>query len=195
MSWREFTVDLLAILLGAPVVGGAIALTLILIFREELRTLIRRLASLRFPGGELTISQADKAASDTVRGAEVSAQPAAEEPTLPRGLTLMPEDQERLVEFLKSERARAALWEYRYLNLFLVPHTQRVLDWLIALPQRTTLQMVDAFWLPIIHSPEERRAVLNALQAHHLIAIQGEMVEVTPKGREYVQWRGPSPPS
>ena len=62
---------------------------------------------------------------------------------------------QKLVEFIEAERARAALLEYRYLNYYLVPNTQRVLG---------------------VHTTSN-----------------GELIEVTPKGREYIQWRGPLP--
>ena len=53
--------------------------------------------------------------------------------------------------------------------------------------------MYDSFWMPLIPNPIERGAILDALRNHHLILLQGHMIEVTPKGKEYVQWRGPLP--
>ena len=96
-------------------------------------------------------------------------------------------------DLLDAERARAFLWEYRYLNYFLAQQTQRVLDWFASLQTRTSLQFFDTMWLPFIPSAEERRAIITALQAHHLIVINNELIEVTPKGREYIQWRGALP--
>ena len=86
------------------------------------------------------------------------------------------------------------MWEYRYLNYYLVPATQRVLEWLASLNTRTSYSFFDTLWMPAIPSAEERRAIINALETHHLIQFQGELIEVTPKGREYIQWRGPLPP-
>ena len=79
-----------------------------------------------------------------------------------------------------------------YLNYFLVPQTQRVLDWLPFLSVRTTISMFDSFWMPIIPEANERKAIINALQSHHLIMLTGELIEVTPKGKEYIKWRGPA---
>ncbi len=67
------------------------------------------------------------------------------------------------------------------------------MDWFASLPNATTVSLFDALWMPSIPSAEERKAIINVLQAHHLIQFQGELVEVTPKGREYIQWRGALP--
>ena len=71
-------------------------------------------------------------------------------------------------------------------------HTQYVLDWLAA-TTHVTASFYNAMWLPLIMNADERLAILTALQAHHLITIRGDLIEVTPKGREYIQWRGPLP--
>jgi hypothetical protein len=42
-----------------------------------------------------------------------------------------------------------------------------------------------------VPNPVERLAILDALRNHHLIDIVGDIITVTPKGREYIQWRGP----
>lgn len=92
-----------------------------------------------------------------------------------------------------AERARAYFWEYRYLHYFLVLGTQRVLDWLASLPAPTTVGAFDTFWQPLIPSAEQRRTILSVLESHNLIFFRGELIEVSPKGREYIQWRGPLP--
>ncbi len=112
--------------------------------------------------------------------------PAQAVPTLP------PDIAQRVREYLEAERARAAFWEYQFLNRFLALHTQQALDWLINLGQRTTVQTYDAFWMPVVGSAQERIVVLDTLRNHHLINIDGHMIEVTPKGREYAAWRGPT---
>ncbi len=71
--------------------------------------------------------------------------------------------------------------------------TQHVLDWLAASKPRATVSLFNALWLPIIPNPNERQAILTALEAHHLISITNDLVEVTPKGYEYLKWRGPLP--
>lgn len=118
--------------------------------------------------------------------------PSSDDVTLPASLEKAELDAVR--DLLNAERVRAFLWEYRYLNYFLAQSTQRVLDWFASLKTRTSVQLFDTMWLPFIPSPEERRAILSALQAHLLITIDEDLIAVTPKGTEYIQWRGPLPP-
>jgi hypothetical protein len=194
METARIVVEFLKIFLSPQVIIGAAAITFFLLFKEDVKALLRRIATIRFPGGEVSTSQAERTVEESPKR-EAHPPPPPEEVSLPKGLTLAPDDVAKLEELFKAERAKAYLWEYRYLNHFLVPHTQRVLDWLASLQERTSYGFFDSFWLPLIPSAEERRAIINALQAHHLIQLAGEIIEVTPKGREFIQWRGPLPPT
>lgn len=185
---REYIDSLLA---PAPV-AGLCAVLFVVLFRADIKSLFGRIATIRFPGGELSTSQRDRVSEVATANTEPPAPQEAIAP--PPGLNLNQDQQRLLADFINSERARAELWEYRYLNYFLVPHTQRVLDWFTGLGQATTVQFFDSLWLPVIPNPNERQAVLGALRAHHLLDLQGEMLRVTPKARGYVNWRGPLPP-
>jgi len=93
-------------------------------------------------------------------------------------------------------RQQATFWEYRYLNLFLVHRTQIVLDWLIdrqAKGQPTTVGYYDAELTARVVSPGERAAILQALEAHGLIATNNTLLVVTEKALDYARWRGPLP--
>ena len=70
------------------------------------------------------------------------------------------------------------------------------LDWLIGLTQPTTYAFYDSVFLPIIPSANERQAIITALQMHHLVMHDevSNVITVTPKGREYQEWRGVLPP-
>lgn len=114
---------------------------------------------------------------------------------LPEGVNVSEEDARRLRQTMQSERARAHLWEYRYLNYFLVLNSQRVLDWLAGLPDPPTFTMYDAWWQQVIPSAEQRRTIIQVLEEHNLIVMKGDLIEITPKGREYIEWRGPLPRS
>ena len=72
--------------------------------------------------------------------------------------------------------------------------SREVLDWLAQLQTRPTEQLFDSVWLPRIPLPHERRVVLDALEQHHLIAVENGLINVTPKGNEYREWRGALPP-
>jgi len=99
-----------------------------------------------------------------------------------------------LRQIVKAERATRYLWEYRYLNYFLARHTQLVLDWLVSLESPPTYQLFENFWFQLIPEEKERKTVLDVLSAHYLIQIsEAGLINATPKGIEYRQWRGPLP--
>jgi hypothetical protein len=104
------------------------------------------------------------------------------------------EDVAQLRTLVKAERQTRYLWEYRYLNHFLVRKTQIILDWLAESGSPQSITFYQNAWLQLIPEPEERNAILNALQAHHLIELSpADSISLTPKGREYHDWRGVLP--
>jgi len=183
--------EYLKVLLAAAPVGGVVAISFMAIFREPLKDLIGRTKGVKFPGGEWSASQVDRAVEAEAAPANPLTVPGTTDPPADPGLTLDPVQQARLADLLRAERARAYFWEYRFLNFFLVPSTQRVLDWFASVQHRPTIQLYDDYWSSTIVDPEERRAVLDALLSHRLIQATGELLEITPKGHEYVQFRGP----
>jgi hypothetical protein len=193
----KLVLEYLKVAFSAPVVAGGVAAALLFTFRSELRGLLNRIAKIKLPGGtELSTSQLERSSEELpAKGQqpEPLAAPSSAATPIANSQTFTPEQLTRLEAVLSAERARAALWEYRYLNFFLARSTQLVFDWLATLPSRTTLATLDAVWLPVFPSAQERQAIVSALQAHYLIALTGDLVEVTPKGREYLQWRGPLP--
>jgi len=191
----KLVVEYLRVALSAQTLAAVVAIVFFLVFKEDFRALMRRIAKIRFPGGsELSTSQVERSSENVPAGETEPPLPPAEQVSLPQNLSLTPEQIDGIRQLFEAERAKAYLWEYRFLNYFLVPNTQRALDWLAALPNRTSVSLFDALWLPSIPSADERKAIIGALQAHHLILFTGPLIEVTPKGREYIQWRGPLPP-
>ena len=96
-----------------------------------------------------------------------------------------------LKQLIKSERGGRYLWEYRYLNFFLARHTQQVFDWFINCVNPPTYEMFGHYWMYLIPDEKERALVLRVLERHHLIQLKGgDILEVTPKGTEYYEWRG-----
>lgn len=193
MEIAKLVLEFLRVLLSAPVVAGAIAIAFIAVFRGDIRALMRRVATIRFPGGEVSTSQAERSSEVAPAAGTTPKVPSEEQVTLPQNIALTPEQVKQLGEIFQAERARAYLWEYRYLNYFLVPLTQRMLDWLASLKDRPTYTLYDSLLTQAVPSADERKAIIDALAAHHLIQLQGDLIEVTPKGREYIQWRGPWP--
>lgn len=138
IDWN-LLLEYLKVLLTIPTLASLTLIIFIYTFKAELKNLINRIASIKFPGG-------------------------------------------------------TELWEYRYLNYFLVRKTQLVLDWLTNFNQPVTANLYDSVWIPSIHNANERQIILNVLQAHHLIQIdQLGLIGLTAKGREYIEWRGALP--
>jgi hypothetical protein len=97
---------------------------------------------------------------------------------------------ELLKEEVKNWRARSYLWEYRYLNYYLVPRTQYTLDYFYDLKKPLSFAYYDAMTIPLIPDPKERAAMIGALISHHLLIDTSGLLTISEKGREYVEWRG-----
>ncbi|MFA5315840.1 MAG: hypothetical protein WC369_00240 [Dehalococcoidales bacterium] len=195
MEIGNLVLEFVKVILSPQVIGGAVAIIFFRQFREDIKALMLRIATIRLPGGgELSTSQVERTSESSVsEKAEASVPPGEASVALPQNITLTPDEAKQISEIFQAERTRAYLWEYRYLNYFLVLNTQRVLDWLASLKERTTYLLYDSFWMPFIPSAAERKAIINALESHQLIQLTGGLVEVTPKGHEYIEWRGPLP--
>ena len=190
METSKIILEFIRALTASQIIYGAVAITFLLLFKEAIKALIGRIAKIKLPGGgELSTPQSLRSSDEKPNDVKISV---SSDDLLPPNLELTTEQVKQIDEAFKAERAKAALWEYRYLNYYLVPQTQRVLDWLASLSVRTTISMFDSFWMPIIPEANERKAIINALQSHHLIMLTGELIEITPKGKEYLQWRGPA---
>ena len=170
-----------------------VVLVLVWVFRSDLKAIMSRIATIKFPGVEIsTTSQIDRSAkigSDELPPGSTPGQKTA----LPEGLTIPQEQQELVRNFIQAQETTSRLWEYRYLNFYFVPNTQLVLDWLASLQNRPSIEMFHALWLPLIPSADDRKAILFALENHYLITVLEMMIEITDRGREYLQWRGPLP--
>lgn len=189
----ELILEYLKVILTAPVFSGVIAGLVLFLFNEDIKALLKRVAKIKFPGGaEVSTPQSNMLAEeDDKNPPELPNQPIH---GLPLGLT--PEQNQTVEQIIRSHISNAYLWEYRYLNLFLVRATQMVLDWLAACTQPVTYAQYDSLWLPTVPAAVERQAIFNALQAHHLINYEPQtgLISITPKGQEYRSWRGELPP-
>jgi hypothetical protein len=183
----QIVLEYIKALLTSQVVAGTVALTIILIFKREIKDLLLRVATIKLPGGtEFSAPQASRIEEDSNQKKLPAS--ASDGPDL-KSLLSGTDDSVRAA--FEAERARAYLWEYRYLNHFLAFHTQQVLDWLSQIQSPASLSLYDTVWLMAVPSTVERSAIIEALSAHYLIQIQDQLITVTPKGKEYIDWRGP----
>lgn len=193
MDLALLILEYLRVLLTWPVIVGILAATVVALFREDIRALLRRVATIKLPGGaEVTTSQSERQAQEATSAHKPVVEINAPVQGLPVDLT--PQQRASVEQLIRAERSTSYLWEYRYLNHFLVYHTQLVLDWIGDMKQPIPLRLYDSYWLPLIPRAQEREAIIVALQAHYLITVQDEMAAITPKGIEYREWRGVLPP-
>ena len=164
----ELALGYLRVLLSAPPMTVLGVLVLVWVFRSDLQAIMSRIATIKFPGGELTTSQVIDHTEKTG--------PEEPPPDLP-----------------EAQQATLRHWEYMYLKYYLVFDTHRVLAWLN--PQNSTsIDHFNAYWWPVIPITKSRENTILALQHHYLITVRDEvMIEITDKGRDYLKWRGPLP--
>lgn len=184
--------EYLKVLLAWPAVSGGIALVFLGMFRRPIAKLIDRIKSIKLPGGgEVSASQAEALVDEVPVAIAPPPEPIGDAGLqLPRGDEVSAEDVVAVAtQVIQSTRAEALLWEYRYLNRFLVHNTVRVLDWFAGLAHPILVDTYHTMWLPVMPEEEERKAVLHALLTHGLIAQNLVMLSITPKGQEYREWR------
>jgi hypothetical protein len=189
MQAAQIVLEYLKVALSAPVMSAAIAFGLALLYKKPAIALINRIAMLKVAGiGELQTSQAARAEPSTHEGSEAP-QPLPAESVSAAGNLSDP----TATALVKAERERAYLWEYRYLNLFLVRGTQIVLEWFAARESPTAFQVYDGWWSSLVLDPNERFARVAILKSHYLLVEHNGLLSVSEKGREYLAWRGPLP--
>jgi len=181
MPKTQMVLEFVRVFLGWPAVVLFLGFYFLKRFKAQIAGALDRIASIRLPGGSELLMPQQAARNVLAATTEASVEPALPEPG----------DSADAAARIKTERERAYLWEYRYLNYFLVPKTQIVLDWLVS-RQPMGIGTYDTWLMQYVPNAEERLAVLGALQTHHLVDVQDDLITVTPKGREYVRWRGPA---
>jgi hypothetical protein len=196
MNWHQVLLEYLRILLQWPPIAGLVAVVFLTTYRHQVRALLSGATKIRLPGGsEVTITQAERKETALLPASPATGLPEAPVPALPQSIQLSPAELKEIENVLRAYRAEAYLWEYRYLNFFLVRHTKEALDWLAGVPQPSTVRAFEAFWIDRIADPTERAAVLAALGNHHLVDRTDDIIRITEKGREYIRWRGPLLPA
>ena len=213
MDERLLILEYAKLILSPQVVTGIVVVIVFVVLRNAIRALLSRIASIRFPGGEVLTARQEQQSSERLpkQAAPVPSAPeaapvalkepgptnqAAPVPSAPEAapVELTEQQSKDIQSLITSEKLNARLWEYRYLNYYLVFRTQAVLTWLASREQPITKSLLDSDLMAYIPEAGERAAICRALETHHLIESRGDLVEITPKGREYVDWRGPLQP-
>jgi hypothetical protein len=175
------------VILAWPVMGPVTLVAVIFWFRSNLAALIDRTKGFKTPFGEFDTSQ-----QQSLEKAEGHTSVTPTAPDDVDEVRLNGAAVQELRQWFQAERAARYIWEYRYLNYFLAPASQWILDWLVGLQQSTMRSAYDAYWTSLIQNAGEREAILHALQMHYLIEIDGtgNVIKATEKGAEYAKWDG-----
>lgn len=156
-------------------------------FKSQIADFINRVGSLKFPGGEI-LSQAKQSIADR----ELPEGKTEDDSSLADILQGMgaEEEKERLRQIIQDKDGESLYWEYNYLDIFLVSESKRVLVWMSQNPSRVSSTVFHDLWDPLIPKHAERRTILSVLLRYDLISQeeQSGMLEVTPKGHNYIEW-------
>jgi hypothetical protein len=180
VNWAML-LEYLKVILAWPLLIAIVLLTFFRMFREQIRTFIKNISSVKFPGGEIQQQSFIKDEGPLPQ----TPQP----PNLNAGTVLTPEQVKEIASVFDAERAAARLWEYQYLNHFLAPVTQMTLNWFVSLDGPTTDNAFEAYMTSFVPDVQQRQAILQALASHHLIEFDGPAIRATVKGREYARWQ------
>lgn len=187
MEWISIILEVLKVLLSTQMVTAVIIIIFLKFYDDEVKALFKRLTKL--PGGvELSTPQQENLSIEKTIADKISPKPQSS----PEPVPIQYQDDkknETLKALYDTERSRAYFWEYSYLNLYLAARTQQVLDWIAALTTPLSIDLFDSMWMPFIPEMGERKAIISALERHYLIAIENRLISITPKGREYIEWR------
>lgn len=190
--------DYLKVLLSWPVAASAITYFLVMNFKPQISELIPRLSSI----GNVKFdpdSQGGKAIEETPIKPPPIAQIDPIEVMPPPGQIDIKGHPPKILndssqkETVEIWRRNSYIWEYKYLNLYLAKNTQRVLEWLDSRNQPIDLLEYDSIWSPYFPNQPEREAIFKALKDHYLIQITDGRFQITPKGKEYIQYRNNLP--
>lgn len=182
---NQTIIEYLKVVLTGPTISGLVIAGILWLFHNELRDFIKRLGHIKFPGGELDAPFQSQASI---------AEEASESVALINGASPTNINDTDLTEVLKSAQEAALLWEFRFLNYFLVRRTQDIFSWFVTHGDPISQSLFDATWNLLIGTQVERDAIINSLSTHRLITIDEthHFINVTDKGRNYAYWPGRS---
>ena len=118
MEIAKIVLEYCKVFLSTQVIIGSLVISFLYIFKEDIRSLIKRIAFFNFPGGGKMAFQEQP--TEELSKPEPSKIVEIEKITPTTDTLKLSKEQENIIkEILNAEKNRATLWEYRYLNYFL----------------------------------------------------------------------------
>jgi len=121
------------------------------------------------------------------------AEPVSEQ-ELQKGVQLSDEQAQKVLTIIQAERNNARYWEFRFLTMFLMPHTFQALVWLACQPAPVAVEIWHHEVAKFIPDAGEMNRVKNALQSHALIEFVGSNIQSSQKGKDWLAWVLPKLP-
>ncbi len=193
----NITLEYLKLFLAWPPITLASVIFVSLLFKKPLSQWLSNL-KIKYGGAEVSSlfqqrSEPVETKTPTTETAQNAALTRADEKQADASIEL-PKENEALKELVQQYRAGAYIWEYRYLNLFLVYNSKRVLTWLVDYGKAISIEVAAGIWSNQLPT-DQRDIIVEVLRSHSLIIVdikQGTL-EATPKGKEFVDFIGRVP--
>ncbi|MEW6227480.1 MAG: hypothetical protein AB1700_05200 [Bacillota bacterium] len=205
-SHGQTLVEVLRILVSWPMVVGLLGFSAGVAFRTELSGFLKRLGTIRLPGGT------------EISSAPLQPEPENESPVQKDGNTItLTRDQadairsvvqelydkvqcsERELQavrnaafnLLAKKELEATYWKFEFLSVFLVPATKRVLSW-FAGPHGgpITKEHYDGFWKTFITDRGQRETILSVLLFYGLLLQEDHRLRISDVGMQFLAFLG-----
>lgn len=201
-SHGQVLVEVLQILVSWPMAIGLLGFSAGVAFRSELSGFLKRLGTIRLPGGT------------EISSAPLQPEPESESPIQKAGNTItLTRDQadairgvvqelydkvqcsERELQavrnaafsLLEKKELEAAYWKFEFLSVFLVPATQLVLRWFASHPRGSvTKEYYDGFWKVFITDSNQRDTILSVLLFYGLLMQEDHTLRISDVGMQFL---------
>ena len=182
------------LVLSWPVAVFLVTLVFFTRFRNAIDYFLHNIGIMKLPGGVEIQSQTAMPEKSTEEQQQELAKFIIEDLQQEqlRGET----EREQLQEQFRSALYESLQWRFRYLRIFLVYNTKRVLRW-FAEAQAKSRAEFDILWSPTIPEERERDAILRALLENELLEENRNILRITELGYAFLQYIGliPYPPA
>lgn len=107
---------------------------------------------------------------------------------LERGVADRSQRQAELLNLLGSAERKATLWYFEYLTFFLAAHTKAILEWIATRGIPISRAGFHLTWTSPVPEADERELVLSVLRQSQLIVDDGDLLIVSERGRQFVDY-------
>lgn len=180
--------EFIKIIFTWPIIVFILVLVFLLKYHGSISYFIEHIKSVKYPGGEITQN-------------EVKKEPPIGKPEEKRDVIKLTEEltqvkvnheeRDRLLEEAKVLIPQLAngmqFYKFEYLDLFYVPNTKAVLDWLNSNTQVTT-EYYKLLWGPVIKNAIQVEITLSVLLSYDMIKYIGNSITITDEGIRFLAY-------